>query len=473
MFVPSFLVSPRTAAWCSNRTPSPATTTPSDGGSSKVVWWTRAPGRVHRQPLDGDAPLRALRHARGRPVPGAVLRPGPGRRQLRHLGGAGRAALHRDVRRCHRSPTDFDDSSPQMVFPRSFLGAHPDVGVVQTIIAAHLAPGVDPATSWTRSTSCRTVTTRTRARALRRIVSDSAGGPCASRSRPCGWSPRSASLAATVVVAQVVSRTLRVSDEERESMAALGWRRRDLAVERAVEGGIAAIGAAPIAGLVAVRPHLEVPARRAAVDRGGPRSPRGLARDRGRHRRARWRRGGAPPPSSGCAAHAPRAARDKPGALTSSRFARGAGMPLSVGARFASSGARGRPWGSLLAGAIGVAGVGRSPVRRPEPRRAIVDRPDRWGVNYDRLFGNPYAPTRRRHRRADPRQPGRRRRHGRRHRLGHRRRRRHADARVHQREGRPRPDRAPMAAAPRARARSGSERRSPATSASASATRSR
>ena len=41
------------------------------------------------------------------------------------------------------APSDFDDSSPQMVFPRSFLGAHPDVGVVQTIIAARLAPGVD------------------------------------------------------------------------------------------------------------------------------------------------------------------------------------------------------------------------------------------------------------------------------------------------------------------------------------------
>ena len=58
-------------------------------------------------------------------------------------------------------------------------------------------------------------------------------------------------LAAAVVIAQVVSRTLRVSDEERESMAALGWRRRDLGVERALEGGIAAIAAAPIAGLVA------------------------------------------------------------------------------------------------------------------------------------------------------------------------------------------------------------------------------
>ena len=89
--------------------------------------------------------------------------------------------------------------------------------------------------------------------------------------------------------------------------------------------------------------------------------------------------------------HAARA-RDKPGALTSSRFARGAGMPLSVGARFASSGARGRPWGSLLAGAIGVAGVvGALCVGLSLTR--IVDRPDRWGVNYDGLFGNPYTAT--------------------------------------------------------------------------------
>ena len=36
------------------------------------------------------------------------------------------------------APSDFDETSPQMVFSRSYLAAHPDVGVVQTIIAVYL-----------------------------------------------------------------------------------------------------------------------------------------------------------------------------------------------------------------------------------------------------------------------------------------------------------------------------------------------
>jgi hypothetical protein len=198
-------------------------------------------------------------------------------------------------------------------------------------------------------------------------------------------------LAAAVVIAQVVSRTLRVSDDERASMAALGWRRRDLAVERAVEGGIAAVVATPIAGLVAYALtsmfplgvlHSFEPDPGARVDwlvtvvgvvgLGGfvvaTAAVVGTRRTRGAK------------------------ARGKPGALTNSLSSQGAGMPLSVGARFASSGARGRPWASLLAGAIGVAGVvGALCVGLSLTR--IVDRPDRWGVDYDQLFGNPYTST--------------------------------------------------------------------------------
>ena len=290
------------------------------------------------------------------------------------------------------APTDLDDSSPQMVFPRSFLGAHPDVGVVQTIIAAHLAPGVDPRDVMDAVHQLPNGDDAYSApRALRRIVSDSARRAVRFQVTALWVVTALCVLAATVVVAQVVSRSLRVSDEERESMAALGWRRRDLAVERAVEGGIAAIGAAPIAGLVAYALTSRFPLgvlRSIEADRGArvdwPVTVAGLVALCG--------------VVVGTAAlvglrrtHAA-TARDKPGGQTSSRFTRGAGMPLSVGARFASSGTRGRPWGSLLAGAIGVAGVvGALCVGLSLTR--IVDRPDRWGVNYDGLFGNPYTPT--------------------------------------------------------------------------------
>ena len=72
---------------------------------------------------------------------------------------------------------------------------------------------------------------------------------------------------------------------------------------------------------------------------------------------------------------------------------RDAAMPLSVGARFALSGASGRgTWPSLVPGALGLAGlvgsmiVGLTLVR-------VVETPGRWGVTYDRLFGNPYTET--------------------------------------------------------------------------------
>ena len=65
-------------------------------------------------------------------------------------------------------------------------------------------------------------------------------------------------------------------------------------------------------------------------------------------------------------------------------------MPLSVGSRFASSDARNRtPWSTLLAGVVAVAGLTGSAIVGLTLGR-IVDRPDRWGVNYDQLFGNPY-----------------------------------------------------------------------------------
>lgn len=287
------------------------------------------------------------------------------------------------------APTDFDDSSPQMIFPRSFLGAHPDVGVVQTIIAARLGPGVDP-----REVMDAVHQLPSGGDAYsgpQRIVSDSARRAVRFQVTALWVVTALSVLAAAVVIAQVVGRTLRVGDEERESMAALGWRRRDLAVERAAEGGIAAIAAMPIAGLVGYVLTSRFPL-------GVLRS---IEPDAGAH--VDWlvtvvglvALGGVVVGTAAVVGmRRTRAAkvRQRPGALTGSRFARGDGMPLSVGARFASSGARGRPWGSLLSGAIGVAGVvGALCVGLSLTR--IVDRPERWGVNYDELVGNPYTPT--------------------------------------------------------------------------------
>ena len=287
------------------------------------------------------------------------------------------------------SPTDFDDPSPLMVFPRSFLGAHPDVGVVQTIIAAHLAPDVDPGSVMD---AVRQLPNGGDAYAApQRIVSDSARRAVSFQVTALWIVTALSVLAAAVVIGQVVGRTLRVSDEERESVAALGWRRRDLAVERAIEAGIAAVVAAPLAGVVAY-------ALTSMFPLGVLRS---IEPDPGGH--VDWlvtvaglvALGGfvvAMAAVVGMRRTRAATTRNKPGTLTGSLFARGAGMPLSVGARFASSGAGGRPWASLLAGAIGLAGVIGS-VCVGLSLTHIVDKPDRWGVNYDQLFGNPYTST--------------------------------------------------------------------------------
>jgi len=147
------------------------------------------------------------------------------------------------------APSDFDDDSPMMVFPRSFLGRHPVVGVVQTIMPVHLAPDGDAGEVMQ---AVHQLPNGSDAYAgTQRVVSDSARRAVRFQVTALWVVAALSVIAAAVLIAQVVSRTLRVSDEERASMAALGWRRRDLAVERAVEGGIAAIIATPVAGLVA------------------------------------------------------------------------------------------------------------------------------------------------------------------------------------------------------------------------------
>ena len=41
-------------------------------------------------------------------------------------------------------PANFEDDSPAIYYSPGFIAAHPDVGVVQSLIEAHLAPGTDP-----------------------------------------------------------------------------------------------------------------------------------------------------------------------------------------------------------------------------------------------------------------------------------------------------------------------------------------
>ena len=74
--------------------------------------------------------------------------------------------------------------------------------------------------------------------------------------------------------------------------------------------------------------------------------------------------------------------------------ASGAGVALAAGVHLTASRPTGgrRSLGSLVPGAIGLAGVVAAGIVGLSLTN-IVDRPARWGVNYDQLVGNPFVPA--------------------------------------------------------------------------------
>lgn len=286
------------------------------------------------------------------------------------------------------TPLDFDEPSMQLVFSESFLEEHPDVGVVQTLMAVTLADDADPRAVLD---AVRELPSGDGAYAVpTRVVSDSARRAVRFQVTALWLVSALSVLAAAVVIAQIVNRTVRIRDDERLSMLALGWNRSDRSRECAIEGGLLVIVAAPVAAIVAYALSSLFPlgVLRTFEPDPGPRSDwlvavAGMAIVAAGVIVAAalvgWRR---PRPVE---------APDDVGRLAGKLSTWGAGMPLTVGARFAWSNRRGRTsWGPLIAGTIGVAAlVGSLMVGLTLTR--IVDRPDRWGVNYDQLFGNPYT----------------------------------------------------------------------------------
>ncbi len=289
------------------------------------------------------------------------------------------------------TPADFDDPSASMVFSRSFLRVHPTVGVVQTIIAARLEAGTDPATVMD---------------AVHRLPNGADAYPIQSRivsvdaRRAVRFQVTSlwlvtaiAAIAVAVVVAQLTGRMLRMTDDERSSLAAVGWRPRDLAIERVIEGAVGVAIAAPIAAMVGFWPTALFPlgVLRLFEPRSGPRMDWTVTI------------GGLIALAAIMATTAALVGRrrmpvddrdDHVRTLVSFVAASGVGMPLATGARLSTSGPGGgrRLLGSLVAGAVGVAGLVASAVVGLT-LTSIVGHPARWGVNYDQLFGNPYIPT--------------------------------------------------------------------------------
>ena len=288
-----------------------------------------------------------------------------------------------------QSPIEFDDSSPAMVFPPSFLPAHPEVGVVQTQIALQL-DGVDPAAVMD---AVRLMPSGSDAYAVPLPVVSEGARRAVRFQATALWLVATLSLvAAAVVIVQVASRALSIGAEERRSMLALGWCQTDFAMEGVVKTGIMAVVAAPIAVIIAYALTSAFPlgVLRTFEPTPGARiewlvtvlgvlvltavlGVTGVVACTRRIRTAVVHTG--------------------VGRIGSWTSRRDVGMPLHVGARFALSGASGRgPWTSLVAGAIGLAGLVGS-VIVGQTLVGVVGTPGRWGVSYDRMFGNPYTET--------------------------------------------------------------------------------
>jgi predicted lysophospholipase L1 biosynthesis ABC-type transport system permease subunit len=287
------------------------------------------------------------------------------------------------------SAAEFDDPSPTMEFPPSFLAAHPDVGVVQTVITVRLARGADP--NAVVAAVRRLPNGADAYPVVTRVVSADARRAVRFQVTALWLVAAAVAIAAAGVIALVVGRGLSIDDDERSSLAALGWSTRHLVAERTVEGGVIAVLAAPIAAGIGYALSTLFPLgvlHRFEPD-PGPRmdwlpTVGGLlalvalvvatgAFTARRRRRVSNRAGST-------------------GRLAAVLAATGVAMPLATGVSLAASDARGRRRSlrSVVAGAIGLAGIVAAGIVGLTVT-TIVDHPPRWGVNYDQLFGNPYV----------------------------------------------------------------------------------
>ena len=285
-----------------------------------------------------------------------------------------------------QSPSDLNESGPQLVFSRAFLAEHPDIAVVQTLIAVYADGG--PHTREDLLERVRALPGGADAVSVPlRVVNDSVRRAVRFQSVALWLVSGLALLGAGLVAAQVLGVALRMGDQERRSMRALGATRWGLAAERAVAGAGVGIVAAPI--VVAVS-YLATAA-----------FPLGVLRslDPERGPRIDWLVTGVGAIGvvalaavvGGAAGLAWRAVR--PARATAAVTPRAPTMALTVGSHFATVGRRGRrPVITWIGGVLAVAGVVGSLVAGAL-LTSVVAHPDRWGVNFDQMFGNPYAPA--------------------------------------------------------------------------------
>ena len=290
------------------------------------------------------------------------------------------------------TPSDFDNPAPTMVFSQSFLSARPTVGVVQTFIAVALEADANP--DAVMDAVHELPNGGDAFAVVSRIVSADARRAVRFQVTALWIVTAIAVLAASVVVLQVIARMLRIDEDERSSLMAIGWRPKHLIVERSIEGGFAALLAAPVAAIVGF-------ALTALFPFGTLRS---FEPDSGARMDWMVTLYGVVAITAIVVIGAAFAGRRlltneserNPGIVARLVAASGAGMAPATGALLSATGPHGgrRSLTALVGGVIGLAGLVASIVVWLSLTN-IVDEPDRWGVNYDQVFGNPYVPAER------------------------------------------------------------------------------
>jgi len=283
-----------------------------------------------------------------------------------------------------RAPSDFDESMQQMVFSAATLEKYSDIAVIQTIIAVSHDSTVsdDEVTNAARGINGGTDLYTTELK----IVSDSARRAVNYQTFALWFVSGIAMLAAAVVTAQIAGRSLRLDQGERRAVTSLGWTGRQLAAERAVEGAAIGLAAVPVA---AVLGYLGTAAFPLGVLHNFEADP-GPSID--------WTvtlLGALALVLVAAGAGAVVGYRER-ARLLSGRTATvppWGGMPVAVGTHYATETPSGRRnWTSAVLGSLGVAGIVAALIAGLS-LNSVVDDGSRWGVNYDALYGNPYAPA--------------------------------------------------------------------------------
>jgi hypothetical protein len=288
-----------------------------------------------------------------------------------------------------QNPTDFEEATPSIYYSEAFLRAHPTVGVVQSIMQLHLADGTD------REQVLRAVQSLPGGASAfttgARIVSDESRRAVRFQATALWIVTAITLIGAAIVTMQLISRSVRRSEHEVRTLASLGLRSRDLAVERILEALVCTVTAVPVALLVAraVAERFPLGALRAFEPHPGPLLDWTVI-GVGFVTMLLTAIAGALIATSGDREDVTRRRRAAQQPVTLPK----GGMPLTVGAHYARIGpsGAGRSIVSVVAGMVGMAGLVGAVIVGLN-LDDMVNTPARWGVNYDELFGNPYVET--------------------------------------------------------------------------------